>query len=141
LSFNGVYVGQVGSVAEGVDAMVIPSEYEEPEISDEVTELTIYDWFSSYNQPGELELNFVYDTAAMRVVTIDFFANPVVAGTYVLGDNLSETYCKYQGKIMQECTVVVTENTDGNLTFDANFVVDYSRYHFTWTGNPATLVD
>ena len=140
-TFNGVYVGQVGSVAEGVDAMVIPSEYKEPEISDEVTELTIYDWFSSYDEPGELELNFVYNTEPQRYVTIDFFANPVVAGTYVLGDSLSETYCKYQGKNMSECTAVVSENADGTLTFDVNFVVDYGRYHFTWTGDPATLAD
>ncbi len=133
LSFNGVYVGQVGSTAEGVDAMVVPSEYKEPEISDEVTELTIYSWFNSYDMAGEYEINFVYDTAAQRVVTIDFFANPVVAGTYVLGDNLSETYCKYQGKTMSECVVVVTENEDGTLTFDANFVVDYARYHFNYT--------
>jgi hypothetical protein len=133
LSFNGVYVGQVGSVAEGVDAMVIPSEYEEPEVSDEVTELTIYSWFATYDQAGEHELNFVYDTAAQRVVTIDFFANPVVAGTYVLGDNLSKTYCKYQGNTMSECVVVVTENADGTLTFDANFVVNYARYHFNYT--------
>lgn len=132
-SFSGVYVGQVGSTAEGVDAMVIPSEYEEPEVSDEVTELTIYSWFWSYNQPDELELNFMYDTTNERVVTIDFFANPVTAGTYTLGDNLSETYCKYQGKTMSECVVVVTENADGTLTFDANFVVDYARYHFNYT--------
>ena len=133
LSFNGVYVGQVGSIAEGVDAMVVPSEYKEPEISDEVTELTIYSWFNSYDMAGEYEINFVYDTAAQRVVTIDFFANPVVAGTYVLGDNLSETYCKYQGNTMSECVVVVTENADGTLTFDANFVVNYARYHFNYT--------
>ncbi len=132
-TFNGVYVGQVGSVAEGVDAMVIPSEYKEPEISDEVTELTIYSWFESFSGEGEHELNFVYDESAMRVVTIDFFANPVTAGTYVLGDTLSETYCKYQSKNMDECTVVVTENADGTLTFDANFVVDYARYHFNYT--------
>ena len=141
-SFSGVYVGQVGSTVEGWEGLVVPSEYKEPEISDEVTELTIYSWFESYDIPGqEHELNFVYDTAAMRVVTIDFLVNPITAGTYELGVNLSKTYCKFQSKTMQECTVVVTENTDGNLTFDANFVVDYSRYHFTWTGNPATLAD
>ena len=141
-SFSGVYVGQVGSTVEGWEGLVVPSEYKEPEISDEVTELTIYSWFESYDIPGqEHELNFVYDTAAMRVVTIDFLVNPITAGTYELGVNLSKTYCKFQSKTMQECTVVVTENTDGNLTFDANFVVDYSRYHFTWTGNPADLND
>ena len=132
-SFGGVYVGQVGSTVEGVDAMVVPSEYKEPEISDEVTELTIYEWFSSFSDEDEFELNFVYDTANQRVVTIDFFANPITAGTYILGDNLSETYCKYQGKTMSECTVVVTENADGTLTFDANFVVNYARYHFNYT--------
>ena len=141
-SFSGVYVGQVGSTVEGWEGLVVPSEYKEPEISDEVTELTIYSWFQSYDVPGqEHELNFVYDTAAMRVVTIDFLVNPITAGTYELGVNLSKTYCKFQGKTMQECTVVVTENTDGTLIFDANFVVDYSRYHFTWTGNPADLDD
>ena len=141
-SFSGVYVGQVGSKVEGWEGLVVPSEYKEPEISDEVTELTIYSWFESYDILGqEHELNFVYDTATMRVVTIDFLVNPITAGTYELGVNLSKTYCKFQSKTMQECTVVVTENTDGNLTFDANFVVDYSRYHFTWTGNPATLAD
>ena len=132
-TFNGVYVGQVGSTAEGVSAMVVPSEYEEPEISDEVTELTIYSWFASFDQPGEHELNFVYDSAAMRVVTIDFLANPITAGTYTLGNNLNETYCKYQGNRMSECAVVVTENADGTLTFDANFVVNYARYHFNYT--------
>ena len=132
-TFNGVYVGQVGSVAEGVSAMVVPSEYKAPEISDEVTELTIYSWFASYDQPGEHELNFVYDTAAQRVVTIDFLANPITAGTYTLGNNLNETYCKYQGNKMSECAVVVTENADGTLTFDANFVVNYARYHFNYT--------
>ena len=132
-TFNGVYVGQVGSTAEGVSAMVVPSEYKEPEISDEVTELTIYSWFASYDQPGEHELNFVYDTAAQRVVTIDFLANPITAGTYTLGNNLNETYCKYQGNKMSECAVVVTENADGTLTFDANFVVNYARYHFNYT--------
>ena len=141
-SFSGVYVGQVGSKVEGWEGLVVPSEYKEPEISDEVTELTIYSWFESYDILGqEHELNFVYDTATMRVVTIDFLVNPITAGTYELGVNLSKTYCKFQSKTMQECTVVVTENTDGNLTFDANFVVDYSRYHFTWTGNPADLND
>ena len=132
-TFNGVYVGQVGSTAEGVSAMVVPSEYKAPEISDEVTELTIYSWFASYDQPGEHELNFVYDTAAQRVVTIDFLANPITAGTYTLGNNLNETYCKYQGNRMSECAVVVTENADGTLTFDANFVVNYARYHFNYT--------
>ena len=132
-TFNGVYVGQVGSTAEGVSAMVVPSEYKEPEISDEVTELTIYSWFASFDQPGEHELNFVYDTAAQRVVTIDFLANPITAGTYTLGNNLNETYCKYQGNKMSECAVVVTENADGTLTFDANFVVNYARYHFNYT--------
>ena len=132
-TFNGVYVGQVGSTAEGVSAMVVPSEYKEPEISDEVTELTIYSWFESFNGENEHELNFVYDSAAMRVVTIDFLANPITAGTYTLGNNLNETYCKYQGNRMSECAVVVTENADGTLTFDANFVVNYARYHFTYT--------
>ena len=131
--FNGVYVGQVGSTAEGVSAMVVPSEYKEPEISDEITELTIYEWFESYSGEGEHELSFVYDTSAMRVVTIDFFANPITAGTYTLGNNLNETYCKYQGKNMSECTAVVSENADGTLTFDVNFVVDYARYHFNYT--------
>ena len=132
-TFNGVYVGQVGSTAEGVSAMVVPSEYKEPEISDEVTELTIYSWFESFNGENEHELNFVYDSAAMRVVTIDFLANPITAGTYTLGNNLNETYCKYQGNRMSECAVVVTENADGTLTFDANFVVNYARYHFNYT--------
>ena len=132
-TFNGVYVGQVGSTAEGVSAMVVPSEYKAPEISDEVTELTIYSWFESFNGENEHELNFVYDSAAMRVVTIDFLANPITAGTYTLGNNLNETYCKYQGNRMSECAVVVTENADGTLTFDANFVVNYARYHFNYT--------
>lgn len=132
-SFNGVFVGQVGSTAEGVGGMVVPSEYKEPEISDEVTELTIYSWFSSFESDGEHELNFVYDTSAQRVVTIDFYAKPITAGTYVLGQNLSKTYCKYQGKTLDECTVVVTENADGTLTFDTNFIVDYTRYHFNYT--------
>ncbi|MBQ1174289.1 MAG: BACON domain-containing protein [Alistipes sp.] len=72
-TFNGVYVGQVGSTAEGVSAMVVPSEYKAPEISDEVTELTIYSWFESFNGENEHELNFVYDSAAMRVVVITRF--------------------------------------------------------------------
>ena len=140
--FNGVYVGQVGSTAEGVSAMVVPSEYKEPEISDEVTELTIYSWSESYVEAGvEHELLFHLDASNTNYVTIDFLANPITAGTYTLGNNLNETYCKYQGKNMSECTAVVSENADGTLTFDVNFVVDYGRYHFTWTGDPATLAD
>jgi hypothetical protein len=44
---------------------------------------------------------------------------------------------------MSDCTVVVTGS--GELTFDVTFVAEVEgvlgRYHFTWTGNPATLAD
>ena len=136
--FNGKYVG---TIAE----MILPSEYEEPNIDElEIVELTQASWCKTYGTwgvSGEYEICW-YD-AENHSTTLDFTVNPIVAGTYTLEDGLKATYCKYRGAKMSDCTVVVTGS--GELTFDVTFVAEVDgvlgRYHFTWTGNPATLAD
>ena len=136
--FNGKYVG---TIAE----MILPSEYEEPNIDElEIVELAQTSWCKTYGTwgvSGEYEICW-YD-AANHSTTLDFIVNPIVVGTYTLEDGLKATYCKYRGNKMSDCTVVVTGS--GELTFDVTFVAEVDgvlgRYHFTWTGNPATLAD
>ena len=107
---------------------------EEPEQPTDVTELTISSHFSLYNEWGEHELGFYYDEANGKFVDIDFLANPITAGTYTLESGLYGNYCKSHGGSITEITVVVTDNGDGTLTFDATFKAgDGNWYHFTYT--------
>ena len=136
--FNGKYVG---TIAE----MILPSEYEEPNIDElEIVELTQTSWCKTYGTWGvSSEYEICWYDAVNHSTTLDFIVNPIVAGTYTLEDGLKATYCKYRGNKMSDCTVVVTGS--GELTFDVTFVAEVDgvlgRYHFTWTGNPATLAD
>lgn len=98
------------------------------------TELTISNHFTIFRESIEHELGFYYDEANGKFVDIDFISNPIVAGTYTLADGLSGMYCKSHGGSIQACTVVVTENADGTLTFDATFKAgDSNWYHFLYT--------
>ncbi len=125
----------VGTYTGAIEGLVVPSEYVAPEIS-EPQELTIYYHHTTYGGSpgaGEHELIFCYDEANSLYVTIDFAAAPITAGTYTLDDGLFPQYCKSHNSNMKECTVVVTDNGDGTLTFDASFVVNYDAYYFTYT--------
>ena len=98
------------------------------------TELTIQNHFTIFRESIEHEIGFYYDEANGKFVDIDFISNPIVAGTYTLANGLSGMYCKSHGGDMQACTVVVTENADGTLTFDATFKAgDGNWYHFLYT--------
>ena len=98
------------------------------------TELTITRHATLFNQGMEHELAFYYDEANDKFVDIDFISNPIVARTYTLADGLSGMYCKSHGGDIKACTVVVTENADGTLTFDATFKAgDDNWYHFVYT--------
>lgn len=98
------------------------------------TELTIENHFTIFRQSIEHEIGFYYDEANGKFVDIDFISNPIVAGTYTLANGLSGMYCKSHGGDMTACTVVVTENADGTLTFDATFKAgDDNWYHFLYT--------
>lgn len=98
------------------------------------TELTITNHFTLFRESIEHELGFYYDEANGKFVDIDFISNPIVAGTYTLADGLSGMYCKSHGGSMSACTVIVTENADGTLTFDATFKAgDDNWYHFVYT--------
>ena len=98
------------------------------------TELTITNHFTLFRESIEHELGFYYDEANGKFVDIDFISNPIVAGTYTLAEGLSGMYCKSHGGSMTACTVIVTENADGTLTFDATFKAgDDNWYHFTYT--------
>lgn len=126
LTFVATYTG-------AVEGLVVPSAYVEPEVG-EPQELIIEKWSSSYQNPGsEHEIQFWYDEANYGFVTIDFAAYPIVAGTYTLESGLISNYCSAFSSKMKECTVVVTDNGDGTLTFDASFVVNYDAYYFTYT--------
>lgn len=126
LTFVATYTG-------AVEGLVVPSAYVEPEVG-EPQELIIEKWSSSYQSPGsEHEIQFWYDEANYGFATIDFAAHPIVAGTYTLESGLIPTYCSAFNTKMKECTVVVTDNGDGTLTFDASFVVNYDAYYFTYT--------
>ncbi len=136
--FNGKYVG---TIAE----MILPSEYEEPNIDElEIVELAQASWCKTYGTWGVSgEYEICWFDAENHSTTLDFIVNPIVAGTYTLDSGLKATYCMYRGNKMSDCTVVVTGS--GELTFDVTFVAEVDgvlgRYHFTWTGNPATLAD
>lgn len=98
------------------------------------TELTITSHFTLFNEGMEHELGFYYDEANAKFVDIDFISNPIVAGTYTLANGLSGMYCKSHGGSMSACEVIVTENADGTLTFDATFKAgDENWYHFLYT--------
>jgi len=127
-------LGAIKGTYEGaVEGLVLPGEWVEPEVG-EPQELIIEKWSSAYQNPGsEHEIQFWYDWANYGFVTIDFAANPIVAGTYTLESGLFPTYCSAFNTKMKECTVVVTDNGDGTLTFDASFVVNYDAYYFTYT--------
>ena len=127
-------LGTIKGTYEGtVEGLVLPSEWVEPEVG-EPQELIIEKWSSAYNNPGsEHEIQFWYDWDNYGFVTIDFAAHPIVAGTYTLESGLFPTYCSAFNSKMKECTVVVTDNGDGTLTFDASFVVNYDAYYFTYT--------
>lgn len=119
-------------VFEGV--ATFEEETPEPEQPTDVTELTISSHFSIYSEWGEHELGFYYDEANYKFVDIDFLANPITAGTYTLQSGLFGTYCKSHGGSITEITVVVTDNGDGTLTFDATFKAgDGNWYHFNYT--------
>ncbi|MBR4872005.1 MAG: hypothetical protein IKU96_07550 [Alistipes sp.] len=98
------------------------------------TELTITSHFTLFNEGMEHEIGFYYDEANGKFVDIDFISNPIVAGTYTLANGLSGMYCKSHGGDMSACEVIVTENADGTLTFDATFKAgDENWYHFLYT--------
>ena len=98
------------------------------------TELTITRHATIFRESIEHEIGFYYDDANGKFVDIDFISNPIVAGTYTLADGLSGMYCKSHGGSMTACTVIVTENADGTLTFDATFKAgDGNWYHFLYT--------
>lgn len=125
LTFVATYTG-------AVEGLVLPSEYVEPSVG-EPQELIIQKHSTSYTGTNEHEIQFWYDYDNYLMVTIDFEANPITAGTYTLEDGLIGQYCNSHNQKMKECTVVVTDNGDGTLTFDASFVVGYDAYYFTYT--------
>ena len=114
---------------------------EEDEQPSSATELSVYDWFCSYNGGSEKEIGWWEDNGYS--IVIDFLANPITPDTYTLADGLSGMYTKYRGVGMTSCTVVVTDAGDGNLAFDVNFSALYQDEtvvaHFTWVGDPTTL--
>ena len=96
--------------------------------------MTITRHATIFRESIEHEIGFYYDDANGKFVDIDFISNPIVAGTYTLANGLSGMYCKSHGGSMTACTVVVTENADGTLTFDATFKAgDDNWYHFLYT--------
>ena len=145
-TFEGIYYGSDfdnlqqfnGSFTGLIETMILPSEYVAPDTEDLVAEeLTITSHATIYNMNNEHEIGFYY--AEGKFVDIDFWANPITAGTYTLLDGLNGSYCKSHGSSMVECTAVVTENSDGTLTFDVTFVVtvdgELQKFHFTYTAD------
>ena len=145
-TFEGIYYGSDfdnlqqfnGSFTGLIETMILPSEYVAPDTEDLVAEeLTITSHATIYNMNNEHEIGFYY--AEGKFVDIDFWANPITAGTYTLLDGLNGSYCKSHGSSMVECTAVVTENSDGTLTFDVTFVVtvdgELKKFHFTYTAD------
>lgn len=143
-TFEGIYYGSDfdnlkqfnGSFTGLIETMILPSEYVAPETEDLVAEeLTITHHATIYNMGSEHEIGFYY--AEGKFVDVDFWANPITAGTYTLLDGLNGSYCHSHGSDMVECTAVVTENGDGTLTFDVTFVVpidgELKKFHFTYT--------
>jgi hypothetical protein len=130
MDVNGNLIGEY--VFEGV--ATFEEETPEPEQPTDVTELTISSHFSIYSEWGEHELGFYYDEVNYKYVDIDFLANPITAGTYTLESGLYGNYCTSHGGSITEITVIVTDNGDGTLTFDATFKAgDGNWYHFTYT--------
>lgn len=129
LTFVATYTGDV-------EGLVVPSEYVEPEVG-EPQELTIeshYTIYGGYDGAGEHEVGFIYDSANSKFVGIDFLASPITAGTYSTEDGtLWAKYCQKDNVQMTECKVVVTDNGDGTLTFNAEFVVGFEAFYFTYT--------
>lgn len=129
--------GAIKGTYEGaIEGLVVPSAWEEPapEVPADVTELTITSHFSLYSATQEHELGFYYDEANAKFVDIDFMANPITAGTYTLDSGLYSMYCKSHGGKITDITVIVTDNGDGTLTFDATFKAgDGNWYHFNYT--------
>ncbi len=130
-------LGAIQGTYEGaVEGLVVPSEYVEPqpEVPTDVTELTIASDSTIYIEVGEHEIGFYYDEANGKFVDIDFMANPITAGTYTLDSGLNGMYCKSHGGKITDITVIVTDNGDGTLTFDATFKAgDGNWYHFNYT--------
>lgn len=132
-NYKSVEVTYVGAI-EGLVAPAAEEEKPEtPETPDvEATELTITEHSTIYSSGAEHEIGFYYATG--QFVDIDFLANPITAGTYTLTDGLSGMYCKSHGGDITDITVIVTDNGDGTLTFDATFLAgDGNWYHFTYT--------
>ena len=138
------FIGEGSTYAPGSEAPEAPEQPETPEGGDGSSELVIMDWWKSYGTWGvssDFEIGW-WDENQYSIV-IDFLVNPIEARTYTLADGLSGMYTKYRGVGMTNCTVVVTDAGDGNLTFDVTFSALYQgetvNGHFTWTGNPSTL--
>ena len=128
--------GAIKGTFEGaVEGMILPSEYvePEPEVPTDVTELTIVEHYTVYSGSSEHELGFIFDKANSKYVDIDFMANPITAGTYTMDMGLVGFYCKHDYTSMTACTVIVTDNGDGTLTFDATYKADGAWYHFNYT--------
>ncbi len=130
LTFIATYTG-------AVEGLVVPSAWVEPEVG-EPQELSIHDHYTiygGYDGAGEHEIGFYYDANdSGKIIGIDFLASPVTAGTYSTeAGTLYAKYCQKDYVQMTECSVVVTDNGDGTLTFDAEFVVGYEAFYFTYT--------
>ena len=135
--FNGTFTG-------AIEGLVVPSEYKAPEAEGDVIELTMYDWFKSYGTWGssnEFEIGWFFEDGYS--VVLDFNVNPIVEGTYTLGNGLVSNYTKFRGSMMIDCECKVVDAGDGQLGFDCNFTSMYGgeikAYHFTWVGDPSTL--
>lgn len=130
-TISGYKVTYVGSVA----GLVVPENYAgagDDNSDIQAVELTIIDHTTAYVDASEHELHFTYGDGT-KFVGIDFLAPPITAGTYTLKEGLSGMYCKLNDKSMTDCKVVVTDNGDGTLTFDATFKVGDDYYHFVYT--------
>ena len=135
--FNGTFTG-------AIEGLIVPSEYKAPEADVDVIELTMYDWFKSYGTwgvSGEFEIGWFFEDGYS--VVLDFNVNPIVEGTYTLGNGLVSNYTKFRGAMMIDCECKVSDAGDGQLAFDCNFTSMYGgeikAYHFTWVGEPSTL--
>ena len=135
--FNGTFYGDI-------EGLIVPSEYKAPEAEGDVIELTMYDWFKSYGTWGssnEFEIGWFFEDGYS--VVLDFNVNPIVEGTYTLGNGLVSNYTKFRGAMMIDCECKVSDAGDGQLAFDCNFTSMYGgeikAYHFTWVGDPSTL--
>ena len=135
--FNGTFYGDI-------EGLIVPSAYKAPEAEGDVIELTMYDWFKSYGTWGssnEFEIGWFFEDGYS--VVLDFNVNPIVEGTYTLGNGLVSNYTKFRGSMMIDCECKVSDAGDGQLAFDCNFTSMYGgeikAYHFTWVGDPSTL--